>query len=194
MDLGEGAPAVNGIPPLGFVNNTTSLFPTIHIGNYGLSVSPVSQAGLDPIPLAFTLPSSWTDGSWSADVSGQLWTCNTTGVYQFTVSIAYTLFNVAETENPVVTLYAEQISATTTELNNIFVNSIPQPITTTATGQQMSLTAIVNADAGSTLQFFILDESGNMTLAVGSAVFGNTAGTMTWQLLAQGPVGNIGTV
>ena len=86
------------------------------------------------------------------------------------------------------------ISATTTELNNIFVNSIPQPITTTATGQQMSLTAIVNADAGSTLQFFILDESGNMTLAVGSAVFGNTAGTMTWQLLAQGPVGNIGTV
>lgn len=189
----EQDPAVNGLFPSGFINTDTPQFATTNIGYFPSSTDSVAQVDTDPIQLVFAGTSSWKNGSWTYDLSGALWTCQTQGIYQFTVSMPINVFNTAETVLPVVTLYCSLTTATTIEFNQTLVSSTTIPITTgSALNLNMNVTGYVNADVGSTMEFFVVDESGTMNLIAGNGPF--NSGYMSFQLMGQGIFGNSGVL
>ena len=180
------------IPPMGYVNPTTPQNATIRCG-YVQQIVSVNTSGATPSEVPFTQSSTWNSNDWIS-LDGITWVCETTGIYSITVAQNIGLFNAAETDNPVVSIYATLTSQTTTEFNQVLQVSASQPITTNAITIPMVLTGLINADVGSTLIISLHDESGNMEVNSGYTLLPSSSGYLGWNLIAQGSFGAVGTI
>jgi hypothetical protein len=180
------------IPPVGYFNPTTPQAATVRCG-YVKQVDTVVTDGATPSAIPFTEVSTWNSPDWLS-LDGTTWVCITTGIYSITVAQNLTVFNVAEVANPVVSVYATLVSETTTEFNQVLQVSAAIPVTTSQISQQLVLTGIINADAGSVLVVRIVDESGNLLLTSGYSSLPSSAGYLGWSLIAEGSYGQVGTI
>jgi len=178
----------------GWVNSTTPGFATVNCG-YVVQTEDVSTTGSVISAVGFNGNSSWSTPNWTnTDGSGSVWACETGGVYALSSSQNLTLFNAADATNPVVNVTLTVTSTTTSEFNTVFQTSVAVPITTAPITMNVTTGGLANVDPGTTMTLTIQSPSGNVTVTSGATVLPSPAAFISWNLIAQGPYGNVGLV
>lgn len=178
----------------GWVNTQTPSFATVYCGfvqqtqSWTTTGSTVALVGFDGL-------SSWTTPNWeNTDLSGWYWRCNLAGIYQVAASQNLTVFNAADATNPVVNVTLTVTSITTSEFNNVFTTSIAVPITTAPIVMNVLVSGLTNVDVGSEMHLSIESLSGNVDVTSGATTLPAPNAYMSWNLIAQGSYGNVGTI
>jgi hypothetical protein len=179
--------------PPGWVNPTTP-------GSATTSCGAIKQTKFftavddNAVQIGFDYPLSWTGPGWTTtDPSGILWTCQVPGVYNIYIAQTLEVQNVADIDNPTVTLNLSIVDANNAELNQTYTNTIFVPVTTgTVPLVGCSLTAIVNANVGTELIFALASPSGGVSIVSGNgAEDSGTYQAFTYNLISQGVYGTV---
>ena len=89
------------------------------------------------------------------------------------------------------------MTATTTdtsEFNTVLVNSLMVPITLTPININASVSGYLNLDTSSSLTVSVVSKSGNVSIVSGYNALPSPTGTFQWNLVAEGPKGNVGVI
>lgn len=180
--------------PIGWASPLVPGSATVACGQSQQDVN-YTSFGSTPLGIGFAVPSSWSNTfDLTPDASGANWTCSTPGVYLLNVSQNLTVHNTADATNPVVDLIITATSTDTSEFNAVLVNSLMVPITLSPITISASVSGYLNLDTSSSLTFSVVSKSGNILILSGYGVLPSPTGTFQWNLVAQGPKGNVGVI
>ena len=151
--------------------------------------------GSTPLGIGFAVPSSWSNTfDLTPDASGANWTCSKAGVYLLNVSQNLTVHNTADATNPVVDLIVTATTTDTSEFNTVLINSLMVPITLSPININVSVSGYLNLDTSSSLTVSLVSKSGNVSIVSGYNALPSPTGTFQWNLVAEGPKGNVGVI
>jgi len=181
--------------PVGWVNSSTPGNATVKCGNIS-QTEEVTADGSDTLIIPFVAPATWSDNtSWITEDGGLHWICVQPGIYMVQATQSLIINNPAEIVNPVVNLFITVDSGSTSEFNQTIKNSILCPATTVDSQEiGMSVSGLINADAGAIMTVSIISPSGNIGVISSPTSLPNTGGVLSWNLIAQGQYGNSGVI